>query len=636
MTDPPNTATPPAVESLRRVTDALSGTRRPSQEEMCEKVSDALSDAEHIVVSAPTGTGKSIAYLVPALTKTRPVIVATATKALQDQLLGQDIPKVEAGLGRSVVAVTLKGRSNYLCKQKLDELSDPRQEQLQGLLPADAAAPNEMSRIMKWSKSTETGDKSELTFEPTPPAWASVSVDSTECPGRSECPKGDECFAERAIAAAQKADVVIVNLHLYLLASTDIPILPAHDAVVIDEAHELEHIASSVFGLTVAPGRCNSAASRLRSYFSTDTSVRDECDTFADTAKRAFAALSSYEGTESPVPVPLPEKAQQFLDEAVSLLRSICSKLADDSSDTFSDKGNQYRRRLMNTAASLADDLSTLCAVDDKMAVWVENDGTVNTAPIDVSDLLRTNVFETVTAVMCSATIPPNHSTVWGLEDDSFTYLSVDSPFDYKANSLLYVPKRLPKPGSPNYEAKMHDEMEALIRAAEGRTLGLFSSWRAVNAAVEEMRSRLPYDILSQNDLSKPELMRVFLDNPQTCLFGTLGLWQGVDAPGSSLIQVIIPRLPFPRPTDPLLSARRRLHGDGWFMKVDIPIVATRMAQGSGRLIRTETDRGVVSVLDSRLANARYGKVILDAMQPHKRTIDRADVERFLKDARAD
>ena len=633
----PDIAADDAIEALQQVIEALpEGMHRPGQEEMCAEVARSVVQGKHLVASAQTGTGKSLAYLVPAVRRGEQVVVATATKALQDQLLQHDVPKISKGLGKSITAVTLKGRSNYLCAQKLMELREkPEQEQFDFASQRQLrTVRDEMEQIFEWADQTVVGDRSELIFEPSPATWQAVSVEAMECPGRQKCPSGDACFAERAIEWAADADVVIVNMHLYLLGAQGIPILPPHDLVVLDEAHQIEDVASSVFGFSVTAQRCFRLTDRLVEYF--DSSDKKLCMAFTDAVNQVFSELEHYKDKEVPVPFPVP--LTEATQAASSSIWSICGVLRE-ALDVLNERGaiqeeTQSLHRLITTAQALDEDIRSFALAGEGMAVWVESNRSALTwkaSPIDVSRYLKKYVWDKRTAVLSSATIPPNYADVWGLEEDRHTYVDVPSPFDYKANSLLYVPKWMPRPGSAGYEAATHDEMEKLILAAGGRTLVLFTSWKALNEAVRVLRERLPFRILSQSDMPKPALMRAFSDEPATCLFGTLGLWQGVDVPGESLSQVIIPRLPFPRPDDPLLQARRRIHGDSAFMEVDVPIVATRMAQGVGRLIRTETDRGTVVVLDSRLVNSGYGKIIWKALPPSSRTTERDVVLRFLE-----
>lgn len=621
------------VDDLRQVVGGLSaGRHREGQDRMCRAVQASMDGAGHLVASAGTGTGKSLAYLVPAALSEQPVVIATATKALQDQLLQHDIPRVREGLGLDLMAVTLKGRSNYLCMQKLAEINE---EVEGGLFEAPSAtAGQQLQRIIEWADVTETGDQADLPFQPDDGVWRSVSVDSRECPGSKQCASADSCFAERAADAAADADIVIVNQHLYCLhavmAANGAQLLPEHEVVVIDEAHELEDIASSVFGASITLRRFANVVSGMRDFI--DAEHTNELTNAAD---KVFLLLSEYR--DAAVPSPLPSdlddavrRAQRALNTAIRELRA-----ADGPSSAAKAGALDWQQRMLrlgNIAAALRADLLVASDHRESWAMWVESNRasvTWRVAPVDVAGPLRTFIWEHTTGVMCSATIPPNFASAWGLEHGPHTHIDVGSPFDYESQAMLFVPEGMPPPKSPDYEDAVHDNMESLMRMVGGRTLALFTSYRAMDAAAIEMRKRLSFPILTQRDMQKPALLKAFAENPECCLLGTLGLWQGVDIPGESLSLVIIARLPFPRPDDPLLQARRKAHGDGWFMKIDVPRATTRLAQGAGRLIRAENDYGIVAVLDSRLADSRYGRGMLNSLPPYVRTRDRRKVEQF-------
>lgn len=621
------------VDDLRRVVGGLAaGRHREGQDEMCRAVQDSMDGGGHLVASAGTGTGKSLAYLVPAALSEQPVVIATATKALQDQLLQHDIPRVRDGLGIELEAVTLKGRSNYLCLQKLAEINEDVEG---GLFEAPTAnAGRQLQQIMAWSEVTETGDQADLPFQPSNEVWRSVSVDSRECPGRRNCPSSDSCFAELAVDAAAMADIVIVNQHLYCLhaamAARGAKLLPEHKVVVIDEAHELEEVASNVFGASITLRRFANVISGMGDYIDTE-----HTKALTDTADRVFLLLNEYR--DAAVPSPLPSSLDEAVRDAQRALNTAIRELSKaqgplDASKAGGKDPQQRKLRLLSIADALRSDLLVACDPADSFAMWVESNRSAATwrvAPVDVSGPLRSLIWEKATGVMCSATIPPNFAEVWGLEHEPHTHIDVGSPFDYETQAMLFVPDGMPPPKSPDYEAAVHDHMASLMRMVGGRTLALFTSYKAMDAAAAEMRQRLPFPVLTQKDMQKPALLKAFAEDPECCLLGTLGLWQGVDIPGQSLSLVIIARLPFPRPDDPLLQARRKRYGDGAFMKIDVPRATTRLAQGAGRLIRAETDHGIVAVLDSRLAESRYGRRMLNSLPPFVRTRDRSRVERF-------
>ena len=632
-----------ARDALRRVVAAMpAGAARDGQADMCAETADVIDAAEqgrlaHLTVAAGTGTGKSLAYLTAAAVSGRQTVVATATKALQDQLLHHDVPALAEGLGRPVTAATLKGRGSYLCRQKADERAG---EQAQGVLTAASAdAAQETARLLEWAKTTPSGDEADLPFEPSREVWADLTSDSAECPGAAKCPAGHACFAEKAKQRAAKADVVIVNQHLYLLSSRiGMENLPPHSFVVIDEAHELESVASSVFGTSVSPRRFRRLRDNASGHIndSTAANLKHAADTLFETL---------HEHVDRPFGEHLPPDVSGAAMGASIALMAVENELSQslneltgahlpgiDTEPENGDHDEQRLRRACGEADALNADISFSMNAGAGWASWAEQIGRTRsvawrTAPADVAGLLHAAIWEHTSAVLTSATVPPSHERSVGVDlAGAHRAIDVGSPFAYRS-SLLYVPRRMPRPGSPGWAEALHAEAADLIEAAGGRTLMLCTSWKTVDDAAEHLRVRLPTTpILTQRDHPKPELLRRFSADPAACLIGTLGLWQGVDVPGESLSLVIVARLPFPRPDDPVIAARRALAGDDAFSLVDLPLAATRLAQGAGRLIRNETDRGVVAVLDPRLATAGYRAAILNTMPPFKRTIDKPEV----------
>ena len=634
-----------ATDLLGRVIAHLaSGETRPGQVEMCAAVHEAIVEDWHLVAQAGTGTGKSLAYLIPSVLHDGPVVVATATKALQDQLLHHDIPVIGEVLGRPIRAVTLKGRSNYLCVQKLKEATgEGGQEQID---LDSSATHHHLAAIADWAQVTETGDQAELPFEPSHTAWDAVSVSGRECPGKRHCPSARSCFAERAKTAASEADIVVVNTHLYCLdALKGLPLLPPHDVVVVDEAHELDQIASQVAGVSVSVGRFKTVARLLAPHVGEELS-----EEIVSTGDQIDWALFAFQDRALPSPLPssIVDASDAAIDALTEATRDLASQVAADREllDDLSAEGEgdspqarkisnvlQRKQRAHRGALALREDLTDASSPDSNFACWVESNKRSlvwRATPIEIADTLREFVWPRVTAVLCSATIPPNFPQVWGLDADEFEVVKADSPFDYQANSLLYVPSHLPKPGAPSYEDSLHDEMATLIDAAGGRTLALFTSYRSMDRAATVLRDRLPWRIDTQRDFPKPKLLKRFANEAESCLFGVASMWQGVDIPGEALTLLVIARLPFPRPDDPLLAARRAKYGESAFREIDIPIAATKLAQGAGRLIRTTSDKGVVAILDSRLAKARYRGALLAGLPPFPRTGDHQEVEEFL------
>jgi ATP-dependent DNA helicase DinG len=622
-----------ALAALDAVVAALpgGGEARPGQRDMAAAVEGAISGGRHLVVQAGTGTGKTLAYLVPAILSGRRTVVATATKALQDQLVNKDLPFLAAHLDRTFSYASLKGRANYLCLQRAKEVLGGDDEQL--AMPgvdalADRAPRAELLRLIEWATETATGDRADLLFEPSVNAWTALSVSARECPGASRCPIGHACFAERARADAAEADVVVVNTHLYgMHLATGGGVLPEHDIVIFDEAHQLEEVISATAGIELTGGSFTALARTMKAIIADDRLIAD----LDASAGQLTDALAVHHGRRirglDEVLAAAVDVGRGRVDRALAALRSITS----DAGETANRK-----MRAVKAASALAEELATVAAVPETDVSWVEGPRhapRLRIAPIDVAPVLDL-LWQGVTAVLTSATIPRSLPIKLGLPSDGHDQLDVGSPFDYGANAMLYCAAHLPDPRADGYEAAMHAELEALILAAGGRTLALFTSWRAMEAAVAELRPRLPFPVLDQTSLPKPALVKAFADDPSACLFATMGFWQGVDVSGATLSLVTIDRLPFPRPDEPLLQARRERARQGAFALVDLPRATTLLAQGAGRLIRSATDRGVVAVFDPRLATARYRWEIVNALPPMQRTRERAEVERFLESLR--
>ena len=586
---------------------AGGGEVRAGQIAMAEAVAEAVREERPLVVRAGTGTGKTWAYLTGALLGSDggKVVVATATKALQDQLAGKDLPSIAAaGLRPGLTWAVLKGRSNYLCRQAALEVSRAGdQGDLDLALSGDAnhgsAIGSQVTRLLAWAEDSATGDRAELDFEPGPAAWSAVSVGSDQCPGAKECPSGEDCFAEAAYDRAWKADVVVVNLHLLgaHVASGGF-VLPDHDVLILDEAHEAPDVMASALGVTLTPGRV-AAVARLA-----------KADVLARHRDSLDRVLTPLLGTRLAKGAKGEASVSEALTDVAQTIRTDRAGLRALQDDPAL---KARRDRAVKALDSLAADIDTVLGADDEDVTWVEQSGSqpaLRVAPIDVGGDLARVAWSSATPILTSATIPLGLGRQLGLGGDTVE-LDVGSPFDYRRLGLLYVP-RLPDPRHPDHEAAAHAELEFLITAAGGRTLALFTSWRAMRAAHGALVDRLPYRVLAQDDLPKPALIDVFRSNQTSCLFATMGFWQGVDVPGAACSLVVIDRVPFPRPDDPVAQARRDRAGPAAFSTVDLPLAATRLAQGAGRLIRSTTDRGVVAVLDPRLAEASYRPVLPD------------------------
>ena len=610
---------------LEIVTGALPhAERRPGQEQMAETVFDAIRHGRHAILQAGTGTGKSLAYLVPVMLAGKKTVVATVTKALQDQLATKDLPLVAAGIaettGRRPTWAVLKGRNNYLCLQRLDELRGAT------ALSFDDAAidDDQLARLERWARSTSSGDLAGVDW-PLPDAVArSVSVGSDECPGASRCPRGDECFAEFARRRAADADVVVVNTHLYGLDVASLgAILPEHEVVIFDEAHQLEDVMSGSTGNTLSAGRISHLGSAIRSVLSDDALS----GSLAQIATDLTGALAPSLNTRLATPLrddlaDLLVRLRLKIDETLGALGA----LSTDHPET--------KQRLLRATVAcqrLIETVDAFLTASDHSVVFVTGTSdrpVLERAPLDVGPTLASGVWNTKTAILTSATMPLSLPERIGLGD--VDVLDVGSPFDYENNGLLYCAKHLPSPTDPRRDDAVIEELARLIEAAGGRTLALFTTYRAMHKTADALSDRLQYPILRQGELPKALLLERFTNEHATCLFATSGYFQGVDVPGDAVVLVTIDKIPFPRPDDPLLGARRERVGNEAFNIYDVPIAATQLAQAAGRLIRTANDRGVVAILDPRLATKSYGKRLVSALPPMPRTVDFERVRDFL------
>jgi ATP-dependent DNA helicase DinG len=671
-------AEPEVADLLREVVATLpAGEVRAGQLEMAEAVEHVLAAGGALAVAAGTGTGKSLAYLVPAVASSKHVVVATATKALQDQLANKDLALVARGLGRPVRWAVLKGRSNYLCRQRLHELERLGEQQRMdapgGLEPIGAElAPGpdaergparggsartatarqvgeEVRRLVQWAESTTSGDRAELDFEPSALAWSSLSVTADECPGSRRCSAGSECFAEAARAKAAAADIVVVNLHLLgAHLRTGGEVLPEHDALVIDEAHELEDVLAASLGVEVSPGRLRALASSARAALvaAGRRAQRGEDTAPARTVEAVMAVAGAFEDLlaereDQRLPPGLGGEIAEQVTLGIERLERLGAELrraAEGSDGTNGADAAQRCLRALLGVDRCREELATCLAAGSDEVVWVSGGArpAMRSAPLDVSETMASEVFSKMPVVMTSATMPRGLARRIGAPAGATTQLDVGSPFSYKANGLLYCAVLLPDRRRPDAHAAIHDEIEALVLAAGGRTLALFTSRRAMTAAGEVLAARLPWPVLVQGELPKAALLEALSSQSAACLFATMSFWQGVDVPGPALSLVVIDRIPFPRPDDPLMAARRDAAGGAGFQRVDLPRAATLLAQGAGRLIRTATDKGVVAVLDPRLATASYGPALVRALPPMRRTKDRAEAEAFLRQIHAE
>jgi ATP-dependent DNA helicase DinG len=679
---------------------ALGGSPREGQRRMAREVADAVEKGEHLLVQAGTGTGKSLGYLVPsvrhAVLADERVVVSTATLALQRQVMTRDLPLVADALApelpRKPRIALLKGWHNYVCVHKTSGGYPPDD---QGMLfdlgdrgaaehpstpdPADGEDAGKESlgaqvvRLREWADATETGDRDDLVPGVTDRAWRQVSVTSLECLGQ-RCPLLEECFPERARAAARTADVVVTNHAMLGVAASGSPhVLPEHQVLVVDEAHELADRVTAQSTAELSVGSVEHAGRMARRHGGVATT---ELDSAATALGAALIHLPEGRFTQG-----LPEGTRQAVAMVRDAARGLLSALrpekpAAGEAAAPADSGLKIASSAVLALFEVAERMAADADDQRYTVLWcsrAERDGATRlyAAPLAVNGLIRTHLLAGRASVLTSATLSlggefRSMARSIGLEGageaaaatataatvavsapggSEGTTLDVPkpaatpapaslpghgsdvgSPFDYPRQGILYIARRLPPPGrEPATDAQL-DEIEALITAAGGRTLGLFSSRRAAVAVGEAMRERLDVPVLVQGEDQLPTLVKQFAADEPTCLFGTLSLWQGVDVPGRSNQLVIIDRIPFPRPDDPVKSARSEAvaaSGGNGFMSVAATHAALLLAQGAGRLIRSTDDRGVVAVLDPRLSTARYGEFLTRSLPAFWRTTDR-------------
>jgi ATP-dependent DNA helicase DinG len=596
---------------------------RAEQAALAEAVAEALQDDEHLLAEAGTGTGKSLAYLLPALASGKRVVVATATKALQEQLLTKDVPAAAAALGRDVRVAVLKGRQNYLCRKSLGGV-----DQLGGLFrTADDAVAYEGLR--EWIEATETGDRAELPFEPSATLWAELSVGADRCAGR-RCPFVGACYAEAARGRAAEAELVIANHALYFAdlavrgRSDGGGILPDHEAVVFDEAHRLEEAAASWFGGRVSLGRLRQLARDVERH-ARDRETEPPAAALAQLELAGAELVAAFDPGSGRRRLTVAD--HRALESNGAALRAALSRLADELAGAGEEADALARRALV-----VASDVDACLDVDDPdHVVWAEP-GAVAWAPVDVSGILRDALWEVgPTAVLVSATLEPRFlRRRLGL--DEVRELVLPSPFDYREQALLYVPAQFPEPRSPGYYARLADEVVALCNLSSGRALVLTSSYRAVDEIVDRARARIPYTVLVQGEAPRERLLERFRAEIDSVLIATATFWQGVDVAGESLSLLVVDKLPFSAPGDPLVEARcERIAREGgdWFADYSLPAAVLQLRQGFGRLIRGHADEGVVAILDPRLRTRAYGRRFLEALPPAPLVADRAAVAAF-------
>jgi len=630
---------------------------------MAEAVANALSDRHHLLVQAGTGTGKSLAYLVPALVHGKRVLVATATLALQRQLVERDLPRVkealEKELGRSISFAVYKGVGNYLCLQKMNADDGTADSEV---LVEFSGLEKDSRRLREWAqKPGISGDRDDAP-DVDRRVWLANSTSGRECVGADECRFGSECFAVNAKAKAQTADIVVTNHTLLAIEIVDShPILPERDAVILDEAHEFMDRTTQAVTEELTAGRVSRAANMVRRHMPgklADGFVK-AADGFADAMEEYgldYRSASDVERKLSELPNALAAPVRKVKEACEAVMAAINADSEIVDSDTLAD-----RARVKGAVNEIKTTAQKLMKAGNGQVLWYEPTfSTLYLAPLAVSHVLRENLFTQTPVIATSATLTVGKSfdpiakslgifgTVqddaeekdedWNLDPSNVQMLDVGSPFDFANQGMLYLPKQLPEPGRDGPAKEALVELGELIDAAGGRTLALFSSWRGVEMADEHLRrvlAELPISIITQKrGDSVGALVEKFANDPTSVLIGTMSLWQGVDVPGASCTLVAIDRIPFPRPDDPVMSARAAeadAAGGSGFMQVSLPRAALLLAQGAGRLIRSVEDRGVVAILDSRIVNKRYGAILLNSMPPLWRTSEGAVVKESLR-----
>jgi ATP-dependent DNA helicase DinG len=596
---------------------------RPSQVRMAEAVHEALESQNHVIIEAGTGTGKTLAYLLPALAYGRRILVSTGTKTLQDQIFYKDIPLLEKLLERPIRAAYLKGRNNYLCRLKLetaqtDGLFTPRE------LPA-------FQSILDWAQETETGDRAELgTIGDDSELWSRLDARRDRCLG-TKCKDYDRCFLTLVRQKAMEADIVVVNHHLFFadlaIRKTDVGgILPDYSAVIFDEAHDLEDVATEYFGFHVSNYR-------LAEFIHDARKLELDADLVSRATERFFSGFAIMREGRHPI---------THLDGIGALIAELRSaRAAFKEKKDFSGANEAMARR----AGEIADELEVFqTGTLENYVSWIERRGRgifLEACPIDVSGMLQESLFSRVpSCVLTSATLTVAESfgyirTRLGLNDSQ--ELSLSTEFNIRKQALLYIPKGMPDYRHPSYLDRAADEIRSILRASHGRAFVLFTSYRQMETMFERLASDLPYPCMVQGKGGgKSRLLEEFKVTRNGVLFATASFWQGVDVKGEALSAVIIDKLPFQVPSDPLVAARSahiEREGGNAFSEYQVPTAILRLKQGFGRLIRSATDRGILAILDNRLSTKSYGKLFMASLPDYEVTENSADLVEFMGSA---
>jgi ATP-dependent DNA helicase DinG len=613
---------------------------REGQVAMAEAVEAALADKRHLIVEAGTGTGKTLAYLIPALLSGKRIVVSTGTKNLQEQLFFKDVPFLQNHFGRPLRVCYMKGRNNYACRQKIyDAAKEPVLSGLEELADFEI--------IRAWEQTTEFGDRAELkTLPESSSAWAKIDARADLCTGQ-KCPNFERCFLTAMHRRAVESDIIIVNHHLFFadLALKDENyeggILPEYHAVVFDEAHEIEDVAAQYFGVSVSNYRFQelrrdlASVSRLKKF---GTPELDRILARLDELTDQFFSLFGYGEGRSPFLArdTFVEENREIYTDVRAILDLVGShlKLLRDPPEEI--------MPLFRRTQELSDTLRFVMEEQDEEYVfWIEKRGRgcfLQATPIDVSRIISGRLFDQVeTAILTSATLAVSGSFEYAqrrLGLNNARTLVLPGHFDYRRQALLYVPQHLPDPRNPAFPRAAAEEVIGILRHSRGRAFVLFTSYQQMQLVFNAVSLEIDYPTLLQGTGPRSALLEEFCATPHCVLFATSAFWQGVDVPGEQLSCVIIDKLPFAVPNDPVVSARieniRRAGGNP-FYNYQIPQAAIALKQGFGRLIRSRSDRGVLALLDNRITKQRYGQVFFDSLPDYGFTTRIQDVEEFFR-----
>jgi ATP-dependent DNA helicase DinG len=601
---------------------------RPSQLTMAEAVDRTFASGGTLLVEAPPGTGKTFAYLASAVAAGRTVVISTGTRTLQDQLFQRDIPIIAGALGRPVRAALMKGRENYLCLHRLGEVTS------QGRLPAGSGEGDgeRLDHVVEWSERTETGDRSEIEGIPEPwRMWEKIDARSDTCLGQ-KCLQYETCFLTRMRRRAQEAEIIVVNHHLLLSdlvlkASAYGAVIPPYSLLVIDEAHMLEEVATAHLGRGLSSWQIrdlvNDALSRAAQPGAMGVeavaAVQGSCHGVTTASDGFFEPFRLMEGRFMAAPLLTDEDVARAGNALRTALTDLCATL--EGTEAPSEETEALSRRASALAATLA---YLLTGEDEEMVLWAERRGRgvhLNASPIDVSGPLREMLFERLdAAVLTSATLTVEEEFEYmasrlGIADAET--LTLPSPFDLDTQSVLYVPRSIPDPGSPEFPEAALSELRELLEITQGRAFLLFTSFASLRRTREALEGSVPWPLMSQGEASRHALLEMFRKTPNAVLLATSSFWQGVDVPGEALSLVAIEKLPFEVPSDPLVAARCesvRRSGANPFTGYQVPNAVIELKQGLGRLLRSRSDRGVLAILDGRLRTRSYGKTFLGSL----------------------